>query len=273
MWKHQILAELQFLYAGALRSQSFPIWQERLPQMSSQLEESIGVFAGDILPIEKAGHLLVGKEMTRDFFHLPFSNTLFMYQEETKHAVHIGKLEGHGMLFSWGFIFDKDRNCWEPDAYCSLFNLNSETIHYYAALYSEAELEARLDSVLSKEDPQRHLSAVAFILNVLNCRNVQLAPLDPPERLNRARVKKGKRPLYRYHVLTVDLKRAQKATNSRDQAQFDMMPVHLCRGHFKEYTEDKPLFGRTTGRFWWQPYARGTAKNGVVIKDYDVRLS
>lgn len=273
MWKHQILAELQFLYAGALQAQRLPIWQERLPQMISQLEESIGVFAGDILSIEKASQQLIGKEMVREFFHLPFSNTLFMYQEETKHAVHIGELEGYDTLFSWGFLFDKDSNCWLPDAYFSLLHLKSETLHHYGALYPETELETRLDPVSSRALSQRHLSAVGFILNVLNCKNVQLSPVEPPERLNRARAKKGKNPLYRYHILTVDRNKAQKVAGSTSQGQFGIMPVHLCRGHFKEYTEDKPLFGRVTGRFWWQPYARGKAKNGVVLKDYDVRLS
>ena len=46
--------------------------------------------------------------------------------------------------------------------------------------------------------------------------------------------------------------------------------VHLCRGHFKEYTNENPLFGKHVGRFWWQPMVRGDKKRGVLNKDYDV---
>jgi len=48
--------------------------------------------------------------------------------------------------------------------------------------------------------------------------------------------------------------------------------VHMCRGHFKEYTEDHRLFGKYTGLYWWQPYVRGQ-KEGIVIKDYEVKIS
>lgn len=46
--------------------------------------------------------------------------------------------------------------------------------------------------------------------------------------------------------------------------------VHLCRGHFKEYTEQNPLFGRHVGRYWWQPCVRGKKEKGIIAKDYIV---
>jgi len=46
--------------------------------------------------------------------------------------------------------------------------------------------------------------------------------------------------------------------------------IHLCRGHFKEYTKEKPLFGKYTGTYWWQPTMRGNKKKGVIHKDYEV---
>ncbi len=35
--------------------------------------------------------------------------------------------------------------------------------------------------------------------------------------------------------------------------------IHLVRGHFKEYTPDKPLFGKIAGLFWWEPHLAGAA--------------
>jgi hypothetical protein len=45
------------------------------------------------------------------------------------------------------------------------------------------------------------------------------------------------------------------------------MPPHLVMGHFKCYDE-KPLFGRITGTFFWPAHFRGDEKNGKVVKDY-----
>jgi len=46
--------------------------------------------------------------------------------------------------------------------------------------------------------------------------------------------------------------------------------LHICRGHFKTYDE-KPLFGRLKGTFWWPQTLRGSANQGVVLKDYAVK--
>jgi hypothetical protein len=46
--------------------------------------------------------------------------------------------------------------------------------------------------------------------------------------------------------------------------------VHLCRGHFKTYTDDNPLFGKHVGKYYWQPSIRGKNKKGIVAKDYSL---
>ena len=38
-----------------------------------------------------------------------------------------------------------------------------------------------------------------------------------------------------------------------------------------QVSEEKPLFGKLTGRFWWEHHVRGSADDGVVVKDYEVR--
>jgi hypothetical protein len=45
---------------------------------------------------------------------------------------------------------------------------------------------------------------------------------------------------------------------------------HFCRSHFKTYTEEKPLFGKYVGDFWWDAHARGSIKKGLVTKDYKI---
>jgi len=46
--------------------------------------------------------------------------------------------------------------------------------------------------------------------------------------------------------------------------------LHICRGHFAHYGPDAKLFGKYEGSFWHPMHTRGSAKNGVVVKDYKV---
>lgn len=46
--------------------------------------------------------------------------------------------------------------------------------------------------------------------------------------------------------------------------------LHICRGHFAHYGDDKPLFGKYTGTFWRPMHARGKVEQGVVVKDYKI---
>lgn len=36
----------------------------------------------------------------------------------------------------------------------------------------------------------------------------------------------------------------------------------ICRGHFKTFMPDAPLFGKHTGQFWWAPHIRGDTDAG-----------
>lgn len=46
---------------------------------------------------------------------------------------------------------------------------------------------------------------------------------------------------------------------------------HLVRGHFRYYSEEKPLFGNISGAVWVPSHKRGSASKGRITKDY--RLS
>ena len=82
--------------------------------------------------------------------------------------------------------------------------------------------------------------------------------------------KAGKQELFTYKTLKLVL--PSKARNgSEDQSPSgERVRIHLCRGHFKHFTKDAPLFGRHTGLYWWQPQLRGDKTKGMVAKDYEV---
>jgi len=107
------------------------------------------------------------------------------------------------------------------------------------------------------------------LFKALSCKNIVASKKLPPERLNKKRTKSGKEPLYTYHTLKVLLP-SRRTIGTKADPTGRTVRLHLCRGHFKEYTTNRPLFGKYTGRYWWQPIARGDKKAGVVMKDYHV---
>ncbi len=112
---------------------------------------------------------------------------------------------------------------------------------------------------------------LALALLFLNCKNIETETNEPPEKLNKKRKKKGKQPLFSYKTLAI------KPTSKKQKAQAAQglwnNRIHLARGHFKTYTGNNPLFGKITGRFWWQPHVRGQNRDGVVMKDYELQTS
>jgi hypothetical protein len=125
--------------------------------------------------------------------------------------------------------------------------------------------EPSYDTERCMADDLRELSALNCVLMLLNCKNVMTEKHEPPIALNKKRTKKGKPPLFTYHTLV--LQPLGKKQESIPQDLWNNR-IHLQRGHFKTYTDDKPLFGHIVGRFWWQPHVRGKSKEGMIVKDY-----
>ena len=111
------------------------------------------------------------------------------------------------------------------------------------------------------------LLAISF----MHCKNVTLRDCDPPEKLSLAHQKKHGQRLLRYHVLDIEPLR-KLLDRYRSGSRADLRhALHICRGHFKTFTEDAPLLGCHSGTFWWSPQVRGAKDVGVVVKDYRVK--
>lgn len=121
-----------------------------------------------------------------------------------------------------------------------------------------------------EEENYSEIVTALLFLDLLECKNIVTENILPPAKLNKKRQKKGKQPLLSYKTLVI--KPTGKQQKSIPKHLWENR-VHLCRGHFKTYTADAPLFGKYTGRYWWQPSVRGRNKKGVVVKDYHVEAS
>lgn len=114
------------------------------------------------------------------------------------------------------------------------------------------------------------LSTIATALQLLNCKNISTEKIYAPLALNKKRRKNGKQEIFDYHVLNVVVPSNNKRGYQEKSTPLSHNRVHLCRGHFKEYTTEHPLFGKYTGLYWWQPSVRGQNKDGIVMKDYNI---
>lgn len=113
-----------------------------------------------------------------------------------------------------------------------------------------------------------HLIAPALLaVSFLHCRNVRTEVVAPDPKVDRARVRRRKRPYRRYKVLRIEPMTKTLSTEGGIEAQGIVKALHICRGHFKTYNE-RPLFGRLRGTWFWQDHVRGAIEAGVVDKDY-----
>lgn len=109
-------------------------------------------------------------------------------------------------------------------------------------------------------------------ISLLHCRNVETSIEDPPEKVSRKFEKRHGVPLTRYVELHIEPMR-QLLDEAGANSTGLRYALHQCRGHFKTFGQDAPLFGRFTGTWWWGPHVRGSVSEGQVLKDYRVTPS
>lgn len=111
-------------------------------------------------------------------------------------------------------------------------------------------------------------------ITFLHCKNIGLADVNCPP----ASPKRGKKYRNRqqddkvdtYKVLEINpFRQAARAANGGEEPGIKKA-LHICRGHFKTYTPEKPLLGRHTGTFWFPQHIKGNPDQGTVTKDYVV---
>lgn len=116
-------------------------------------------------------------------------------------------------------------------------------------------------------------------LSFMHCKNVAQIENKPDEKLQKARVKRGRLPLTRYYTLQIDPNRTPGQYKARQAAgENGNLPLHIVRGHFAYYGIEGPggwvrkkLFGKYSGRYFIPQMVRGSKQHGEVIKDYQVK--
>ena len=117
------------------------------------------------------------------------------------------------------------------------------------------------------------LAPCFLALSFMHCRNVSTLTEQPPPKLSKIHERRSGRPLLKYHVLQIDHLKQVLEKEGHASTLGLRQALHICRGHFKHYGRDGKglLFGKHVATVWVPMHARGSAEEGIVVKDYDVK--
>lgn len=136
-----------------------------------------------------------------------------------------------------------------------------------------AEIE-RLSGEPMQDAFARHGMICLTAVQFLNCRNVEVIDNLPTRQQRRHAERQGQRPPVTYKTLVIHpMGRKRVKTHNTDGTVVHGVPLHIVRGHFKNYTAGAGM-GRyhAHGIYWWSPNLRGSTDIGRIEKDYEVDL-
>lgn len=222
---------------------------------ASDAQESANKFANKIMSTAKHDHGQ-GAVITTDVRWI-VSTYLFLHMQHA-HDMVIGPVNGSGIFL-------------QPNgATARLVGLEERMA---SVTYPMTDFLAGMDDSLAMMIRQLHLP-IFFGLSLLHCKNVQLVEQSAmfASRQERRMAQRNNEPP-RSKFYTLEIGAMTKTLNRDGQAKQDGIAkaLHICRGHFSEYSEEKPLFGKYSGRFWIPAHVRGSAEAGKVVKDYSVK--
>jgi len=111
-----------------------------------------------------------------------------------------------------------------------------------------------------------------FTISLLHSRNVIADEAVPDRRIDKKHFRQTGRHLTKFKVLKLELLKTLLERDGEASTYGLEHALHMCRGHFKRYSDEAPLFGRFTGQWWWSAHKRGNPELGEVVKDYEVAL-
>lgn len=122
--------------------------------------------------------------------------------------------------------------------------------------YSEAMVD------LARADWAGEPAYLLAVIGLLNARNAVETEAVDYRKLNHARMKRGKPPLFEHKLLKISRRQQKRVYNgSGPVSNHAPMRGHFVMGHWKV---------RKTGIFFWHPFKRGDFTRGRIEKDYEV---
>lgn len=203
-------------------------------------------YAGDFVQV---GHLSSYPELSR----LPFSNCW----------IEFSGLRAGAETFIGALCWIGDSGVYQAQVWSRIENKRWKYWFQYELSESGALINAH-GANLEKSFFGHVVHTVNAFLSALNCTNINRIEHKPSEKLQKARVKRGKKPLFSYWTLEIDLLKSRAA--GEDYGGTHASPrLHLRRGHPRQYAPGKYC--------WVQPHVVGNKSAGMVHKDYAAKYA
>lgn len=108
---------------------------------------------------------------------------------------------------------------------------------------------------------------IYFGISMLHCKNIELKDSEHAERYQRQFRRNGLNP-HTVKTIVIDPMKKRVPRESSAGSKRILTVLDIVRGHMKDYTKGKGLFGKYHGRFWWADQV----KTETVDKEYVVRV-
>ena len=115
--------------------------------------------------------------------------------------------------------------------------------------------------------------ASLLTITFLHCKNVSRVQVFPPTRERTVKQVRQGMTSYRqmpYYELDIAPLKTVLRTEGKAEQHGLQKALHICRGHFADYTQGPGLFNRQNGIFWIPQHLRGSVIQGVRDKGYRV---
>lgn len=112
------------------------------------------------------------------------------------------------------------------------------------------------------------VALVAFRFS--HARNVELVEHGPTRAIRRLAERTGTYTPVRYYTLDIEPITKALAAEGNVASEGIEKALHICRGHFKDYTQGRGLFGKYRVEVFVPEHLKGHASKGTIVKDYRV---
>lgn len=133
--------------------------------------------------------------------------------------------------------------------------------------FAAPQFEGLMKSIMAWFNP------VFLAVSFLHCKNVALVDnrVDRPLAKKWAAKNGGLQPTS-YKTLVIEpLKQILRTQGNADKHGL-AKAMHICRGHFRDYTEGRGLFGKLHGQFWIPSVVRGTKGKKASPREIEVKV-
>lgn len=156
----------------------------------------------------------------------------------------------------------------KSDGTLATVNYNGEVKDFITTVAGKETFESAIIDFDDIKNLGTEMTFPVFLsLSFLHCKNVEIVEN------NRGRKKThNKNREYSDKVYTLKINPIRKILDdtAKKHKTGIKQALHICRGHFKDYSKGGGLFGKYKGTYWWPSYVRGNDKYGTIDKSYEI---